>query len=608
MTKINKNIENITKRIIEKSKPSREKYLELIASHKTDKPARSRLSAANQAHTYAACPLNDKNELIGGKWPNIGIVTAFNDMLSAHQPFEKYPDIIKDAARKSGATAQVAGGVPAMCDGVTQGFEGMELSLFSREVIALSTAVSMSHDVFDAGIALGVCDKIVPGLVIGALRYGWIPFIFCPSGPMPSGISNGEKAKTRQLFAEGKVGRDALLASEAKAYHAAGTCTFYGTANSNQMMMEMMGLHLPNSAFENPNTPLRTALVKAAAERAAKITQLGSEYLPIGHIVDEKAIVNAMVGLSATGGSTNHMLHLPAMAAAAGIKIDWADFEEISENVPLLARVYPNGQADVNHFHAAGGMAFLIRELINAGLAHEDVLTVAGKGLNNYTKEPFIEDEKAIWKDGASVSGDEEILRPTSNPFAPSGGLRLVKGNIGRACVKISAVKPEHQRVEAKARVFNSQAEFHKAFSADELNHDIVVVVKGQGPRANGMPELHKLVPALGVLQDKGFKVALLTDGRMSGASGKILAAIHVSPEVTLGGNIGKIRDGDTILIDANGIIEAKVDANEWEEREIIYNEDISSSFDFGRELFGIFRKNASDAESGASIFTSNLG
>lgn len=598
-------ISEITNRIIARSKNSRANYLSMIERHKTEKPHRARLSAANQAHTYAACPALDKQELIGGKWPNIGIVTAYNDMLSAHQPFKDYPDIIKDAARKVHATAQVAGGVPAMCDGVTQGFEGMELSLFSRDVVAMSTAIALSHDVFDAAICLGVCDKIIPGLLIGALRFGYLPFVFCPSGPMVSGISNGEKAKTRQLFAEGKVGREALLESESKAYHAPGTCTFYGTANSNQMMMEMLGLHLPSSAFSNPNTPIRTALVKAAAERSVQITHLGSEFTPIGKVVDERAIVNAIVGLCATGGSTNHMLHLPAIAAAAGIIIDWQDFEDISEVVPLLARVYPNGQADVNHFHAAGGMAYLIRELIDAGLVHADVKTVAQNGLNSYTQEPYLDGGRAVWREGATQSGDLEVLRPASDPFAKNGGLRLVKGNIGRGCVKISAVKPEYQSVKAKARVFTSQAEFHAAFSNDELNQDTIVVVKGQGPRSNGMPELHKLTPALGVLQDKGYKVALLTDGRMSGASGKVLAAIHVTPESALGGNIGKIRDGDEILIDADGHIEAMVDDEIWQARVCEHVPNPENNFDFGRELFQGFRDNATSAETGGMFFSS---
>jgi phosphogluconate dehydratase len=596
-------ITKVTDRIIARSKNTREKYLSLLENHKTNSPRRTRLAAANQAHTYAACPAFDKGELIGGRWPNIGIVTAFNDMLSAHQPFEKYPDLIKNAARNVGATAQVAGGVPAMCDGVTQGFEGMELSLFSRDIVALSTAIALSHDAFDAAIYLGVCDKIVPGLVIGALRFGYLPAIFCPAGPMTSGISNSQKAKTRQLFAEGKVGREALLESESQAYHDVGTCTFYGTANSNQMMMEMLGLHLPSSAFFNPNTPIRTALVKACGERAAKITHLGDEYIPIAKVISEKSIVNAIVGLCATGGSTNHMLHLPAMAAAAGVLIDWQDFEEISECVPLLARVYPNGGADVNHFHAAGGMAYLINELLQAGLAHNDVWTAAGYGLEKYTQEPFLDGDLAIWHDGAKISGDENVLRPIANPFATTGGLRLVKGNIGRACVKISAVAAEHQKIIAPARVFTSQAEFHTAFNNGELNQDVVVVVKGQGPKAIGMPELHKLTPALGILQDKGYKVALLTDGRMSGASGKILAAIHVTPEAKDNGAIGKILDGDIIEIDANGIISAHVDDAIWQARTPIYNENPQNNVDFGRELFAPFRDFVSGAENGASIF-----
>lgn len=596
-------IKKVTDRIIARSANSREKYLSLIENHKSDKPHRARLAAANQAHTYAACPAMDKVELIGGRWPNIGIVTAYNDMLSAHQPFEKYPDIIKNAARSVGATAQVAGGVPAMCDGVTQGFEGMELSLFSRDVVALATAIALSHDAFDAAICLGVCDKIVPGLVIGSLRFAHLPFVFCPAGPMVSGISNSEKAKTRQLFAEGKVGREELLLSEAAAYHDAGTCTFYGTANSNQMMMEMMGLHLPSSAFFNPSTPIRTALTKAAAMRAAQITQLGDEYIPIGKVVCEKAIVNAIVGLCATGGSTNHMLHLPAMAAAAGIIIDWQDFEEISEAVPLLARVYPNGGADVNHFHAAGGMAYLISQLLEHGLAHQDVWTVAGYGLDKYTQEPFLDGDFAIWQEGPKKSGDDEVLRPVTNPFAATGGLRLVKGNIGRACVKISSVAKSHQVITAPARIFTSQNQFHEAFKNGELDKDVVVVVRAQGPKAIGMPELHKLTPALGVLQDKGFKVALLTDGRMSGASGKVLAAIHVTPEAKDGGAIGKIRDGDMIHIDANGKMDVLIDETEWAARAPIYEDNKENQTDFGRELFAPFRNNVNGAENGATIF-----
>ncbi len=596
-------INKVTQRIIEKSKATREKYLALLDNHISDRPKRVRFSPANQAHTYAACPVLDKSELIGGKWPNIGIITAYNDMLSAHQPFKDYPDLIKSAVRKVGATAQVAGGVPAMCDGVTQGFEGMELSLFSRDTVALSTAIGLSHDVFDAAICLGVCDKIIPGLLIGSLRFGYLPFVFAPAGPMVSGISNSEKAKTRQLFAEGKVGREELLISESKAYHDVGTCTFYGTANSNQMMMEMLGLHIPNSAFFNPNTEIRKALVEHAGVRASQITQLGDDYIPIAKVVDEKAIVNAIIGLCATGGSTNHMLHLPAIARAAGIIIDWQDFEEISEAVPLLARVYPNGAADVNHFHAAGGMGFLIKELLANGLAHQDVQTIAGFGLDKYAAEPFLENDTLVWKNAPTGSHDENVLRPASNPFSPNGGLRLVKGNLGRACVKISAVSQEHQKISAPARVFCSQAEFHTAFSNDELNKDVVVVVKGQGPKAIGMPELHKLTPALGVLQDKGFKVALITDGRMSGASGKILAAIHVTPEAKDNGAIGKIRDGDMIEIDANGVLNAMVDETEWQNRESIYVEQTAHTIDFGRELFASFREKVSSAEKGACIF-----
>lgn len=597
-------IKIVTDRIIERSKPTRDAYLALIASHASKQSARQKLAAANQAHTYAACPMFDKGELIDGKWPNIGIVTAYNDMLSAHEPLGEYPDIIKAAVRKHGAVAQVAGGVPAMCDGITQGFEGMDLSLFSRDVIAMATAISMSHNVFDAGICLGVCDKIVPGLMIGALRFGWLPFIFSPAGPMPSGITNTQKSKNRQLYVEGKITPKQLLESESAAYHAAGTCTFYGTANSNQMMMEFMGMHLANSAFVPPNTTLRTALVRAVGVRASRITQLGDEYIPIGHVISEKSIVNAIVGLCATGGSTNHMLHLPAIARAAGIIIDWQDFEDISEVTPLLARVYPNGGADVNRFQDAGGIAFLIRELLAAGLLHDDVMTVMGHGLHNYTQEPFLDGDLAVWQDGTQSSRDLIVLRPYSDPFDKTGGLRLVKGNIGRGCVKISAVSAEHHEVIAPARVFTSQVEFHDAFERGELNRDVVVVVRGQGPKANGMPELHKLTPSLGILQDKGFNVALLTDGRMSGASGKVLAAIHITPETLDNGAIGKIRDGDLLKINAaEGVVEALVEKEIWDSREIMLPEVAANHIDIGRELFGVFRQNAGGAEQGASQF-----
>jgi phosphogluconate dehydratase len=602
---LNDTIAKVTARIEARSQPRRARYLELIESRRSADPARLRLAAANQAHGFAACPANDKDMLKSGRWANIGIVTAYNDMLSAHQPLAAYPEILKRGANKAGATAQVAGGVPAMCDGITQGFEGMELSLYSRDAIAMSTAIGLSHDTFDAAICLGVCDKIVPGLLIGALRFGWLPTIFCPAGPMTSGLSNPEKARIRQLFAEGKVGRDALLEAESQSYHSAGTCTFYGTANSNQMLMEIMGLHVPGSAFVNPGTPLRTALVEASAARAAKITQLGSEYTPIGHVVDARSIVNAIVGLCATGGSTNHMIHIPAIALAAGLVVDWQDFSELSHVTPLICRVYPNGTADVNHFHAAGGMGFLIGELADAGLIHTDVKTVAGEGgLLAYAQEPFLEDGKLAWRDGEKVTGDEAVLRPVATPFADDGGLRLLTGNMGRACVKVSAVKIEQRIIEAPARVFKDQASLHVAFNAGELDRDVVVVVRGQGPRATGMPELHKLMPPLGVLQDRGFKVALVTDGRMSGASGKVLAAIHVSPESMAGGLIGKVRDGDIIRVDAQtGTLDALVPADEWAARSIDTSVVKNVTRGMGRELFSVFRMNISTAEEGASPF-----
>ncbi|MFN9073284.1 MAG: phosphogluconate dehydratase [Hyphomonadaceae bacterium] len=597
-------IEAVTARIEARSKARRQRYLDMIDSRRSPDPARARLAAANQAHGFAACPLQDKEMLKNSRWANIGIVTAYNDMLSAHQPLAAYPDIIKAAARKAGATAQVAGGVPAMCDGITQGFEGMELSLFSRDTIAMSAAIALSHDTFDAAIYLGVCDKIVPGLLIGALRHGWLPSIFCPAGPMPSGLPNPEKARIRQLFAEGKVGREALLEAESQSYHSAGTCTFYGTANSNQMLMEIMGLHVPGTAFINPNSPLRTALVESCAKRASQITQLGDSYIPIGHVVDARSIVNAIVGLCATGGSTNQMIHIPAIAQAAGLIVDWDDFNDLSSATPLLCRVYPNGIADVNHFHAAGGMGFLIRELLDAGLLHGDVLTVAGQGLEAYTQEPFLTDAGLEWREAPATSGDTSVLAPVAEPFSKDGGLRVLQGNLGRACVKVSAVKLEQRIVQAPARVFKDQASLHVAFKAGELDRDVVVVVRGQGPAATGMPELHKLTPPLGVLQDRGFRVALVTDGRMSGASGKVLAAIHVSPESKSGGLIGKIRDGDLVRVDAEaGTLNALVPDEIWQAREVDTSVVDGVTRGFGREMFSMFRALVSHAEQGAMPF-----
>ncbi|MCF8508233.1 MAG: phosphogluconate dehydratase, partial [Hyphomonadaceae bacterium] len=534
-------IADVTARIEERSGDTRRAYLDRIDAARNAGPGRQHLSCGNLAHAFAAVPLGDKLS-IRGRAPNIGIVTSYNDMLSAHQPFKDYPDIIKDAARKSGGTAQVAGGTPAMCDGVTQGRPGMELSLFSRDVIALSTAVALTHDAFDAGLMLGTCDKIVPGLVIGALSFGHLPIIFSPAGPMPSGISNKEKAKVREQFALGQVTRETLLEAEAASYHSAGTCTFYGTANSNQMMMELMGLHLPGTAFINPDTPLREALVRAAAGRCIDLAKSGESYM--AQVVDAKSIVNAIVGLMATGGSTNHALHLPAMAQAAGIIVDWNDFSDISSVTPLLARVYPNGTADINQFHAAGGMAFITRELLLAGLLHGNTVTVAGTGLGAYTQEPWMDGDKIAWRDGPTKSLDETILRPVSSPFEMEGGIRLLQGNLGRGVIKISSVPPDRRTIDAPAAVFESQADFSAAFKAGKLDRDVVAVVRFQGPRANGMPELHALTPPLTVLQNKGFRVALVTDGRMSGASGAIPAAIHVTPGADQDSAIARIQDG----------------------------------------------------------------
>ena len=554
----------ITNRIRERSVAAREAYLARVLARAESRPRRSALGCGNLAHGFAACGTGDKALLKGDATPNLGIITAYNDMLSAHQPYERYPDIIRQAARDMGATAQVAGGVPAMCDGVTQGEAGMELSLFSRDVIALSAAVGLSHDMFDAAVYLGVCDKIVPGLVIAALTFGHLPAVFVPAGPMTSGLPNAEKARIRQLYAEGKVGREELLEAESKSYHGPGTCTFYGTANSNQMLMEIMGLHLPGSSFVNPNTPLRDALTREAAQRALSITALGNEYTPVGVMVDERTIVNGVVGLHATGGSTNHTLHLVAMAAAAGITLTWQDISDLSDITPLLARVYPNGLADVNHFNAAGGMGFLIRELLGAGLLHEDVRTAYGMGLSAYTVEARLAaDGVGVERVAApSESLDPKVLARADTPFSSNGGLRVLDGNVGKAVIKVSAVKPERRVVTAPARVFDGQEAVQRAFRAGELTGDFIAVVRYQGPSANGMPELHKLTPTLGVLMDRGQNVALVTDGRMSGASGKVPAAIHVTPEAKEGGVIGRIRDGDLIRLDAEaGTLELLVDA-----------------------------------------------
>jgi phosphogluconate dehydratase len=597
-------VEKVTQRIIKRSRPSRQAYLAHLDAARVKGVQRGTLACTNLAHGFAAFPASDKLRLREQKQPSVAIVSSYNDMLSAHQPFEYFPKVIKDAVREIGAVAQFAGGVPAMCDGVTQGQPGMELSLFSRDTIAMSTAIALSHNMFDSALYLGICDKIVPGLLIGALHFGHIPGIFVPGGPMTTGISNKEKAAVRQRYAKGLATREELLEGEAQAYHGAGTCTFYGTANSNQMLMEMMGLHLPGAAFITPGTPLRDALTKAASQHAVKISQQGGEYMPIGHIVDEKCIVNAIAALHATGGSTNHTMHLIAIARAAGIVVDWDDFDELSKVVPLLARVYPNGDADVNHFQAAGGPTFVIRELLDAGLAHDDVNTILGRGLRAHCKEPFLDGDKVVWKDLPEQSGDENVVRKHSNPFSDNGGLILVQGNLGRAVMKISAVKKEHHIVEAPAKTFDSQDEFMHAYKAGKLNTDFVAVIRFQGPRANGMPELHALTPALSNLQDAGYHVAMVTDGRMSGASGKVPAAIHVSPEILAGGPLGLVRDGDIIRIDATaGSLEALVPADVWAARKMATADLSKSHIGMGRELFDVFRKSVSAAEEGAAHF-----
>jgi phosphogluconate dehydratase len=600
-------IAEVTERIARRSHDNRSRYLDRIRADGEKGPRRSTLACGNLAHGFAACTVSDKAALAGDVVPNLGIITAYNDMLSAHQPYETYPELIRQAARDAGAVAQVAGGVPAMCDGVTQGQSGMELSLFSRDIIAMSTAIGLSHAMFDAAVYLGICDKIVPGLVIGALSFGHLPAVFIPAGPMTSGITNDEKAKTRQLYAEGKVGRAELLESESKSYHGPGTCTFYGTANSNQMLMEIMGLHMPGASFINPGTPLREALTREAAKRALAITALGNEYTPIGEVLDERAIVNGVVGLHATGGSTNHTMHLVAMANAAGIKLTWDDISELSDVVPLLARVYPNGKADVNHFQAAGGMGFLIRELLSAGLLHKDVRTVNGTGLDGYTVEAKLNEEGTVRRDPApAVSGDEKVLAPMPKAFQANGGLKVLDGNMGRAVIKISAVAAERHIIEAPARVFNSQDDLQAAFKRGELTGDVVAVVRFQGPKACGMPELHKLTPALGILQDKGLKVALVTDGRMSGASGKVPAAIHVTPEACDGGPIARIQDGDVIRVDAvKGTLEVLVDAAEFNARPLATHDLSANQTGTGRDLFAPFRALVGTADTGAHVFGS---
>ncbi len=599
---MNPTIQRVTDRIVERSAASRADYLARMQAAASDGPVRGGLACSNLAHGFAASGAADKQALKGYVVPNVGIVSAYNDMLSAHQPFETYPAVIRAAATENGAVAQFAGGVPAMCDGVTQGTDGMDLSLFSRDVIALSTAVALSHNMFDAVLCLGICDKIVPGLLIGALSFGQLPVVFVPAGPMVSGLGNKEKAQIREDYAAGKIGRDELLEAESSAYHAPGTCTFYGTANSNQMLMEFMGLQLPGGSFVNPGTELRELLTRDAVKTALQATHLGDDYRPLAEMLDEKAIVNGIVGLLATGGSTNHTIHIIAIAAAAGIRIDWQDFSELSGVVPQLSRVYPNGTADVNHFHAAGGLGFLISDMLDNGLLHEDVHTILGPGLRHFCREPRVDNGALQWSDVQGESLDDDILRPCSNPFSPEGGLRLVTGNIGRAIVKVSAVDAAHHSIKAPALVFRSQHAFVDAFNNGELERDFVAVVTHQGPRANGMPELHKLTPYLGVLQNRGFKVALLTDGRMSGASGKVLAAIQVTPEAIDGGLIARICAGDIVTIDAgNGELSFDGDAVPEEQGAADISDDAQTGM--GRELFAAFRERATGAEQGASLF-----
>ncbi|SKB84739.1 phosphogluconate dehydratase [Sphingopyxis flava] len=603
MTTLHPAIARVTERIIRRSAERRAAYLALMERQREAGTNRGVLSCGNLAHGFAAAG-DDKPVIRGGRAMNIGIVTAYNDMLSAHQPYGRYPEQIKLAAREKGATAQVAGGVPAMCDGVTQGQAGMDLSLFSRDTIAHGTAIALSHAMFEGALLLGICDKIVPGLLIGALRFGHLPTILVPAGPMPSGLANREKQRVRQLYAQGKASRDELLDAEAASYHSAGTCTFYGTANSNQMMMELMGLHVPGSAFVNPGTKLRQELTRAATHRLTEIGWDGDDYRPLARCVDEKAIVNAAVGLLATGGSTNHAIHLPAIARAAGILIDWQDFDELSHAVPLLARVYPNGAGDVNDFRAAGGIGFVARELLNAGLLHGDILTVSGS-IEAYASEPVLEGDELRWEAAPALSRDEAMLRPAAEPFSPDGGMRLLAGNLGRAIIKTSAVAEDRWTIEAPARIFDDQNEVIEAFKAGELDRDVVVVVRFQGPRANGMPELHKLTPPLGVLQDKGYRVALLTDGRMSGASGKVPAAIHLSPEALPGvdgksGPLAYLRDGDLVRVCARkGEVAALVSEAEWAARTPAAPP--PPALGVGRELFALFRIHADEAEKGGS-------
>ncbi|AOF90531.1 phosphogluconate dehydratase [Sinorhizobium sp. RAC02] len=599
-----KRIEAITARIVERSKPHRGPYLDRVRAAMSKGVHRGVLSCGNLAHGFAVCSPAEKDALAGDRIQNLGIITSYNDMLSAHQPFETYPELIRQAAREAGGVAQVAGGVPAMCDGVTQGQPGMELSLFSRDLIAMAAGIGLSHNMFDSVVYLGVCDKIVPGLTIAALTFGHLPAVFIPAGPMTSGLPNDEKARVRQLFAEGKAGRAELLEAESKSYHGPGTCTFYGTANSNQMLMEIMGFHMPGASFINPGTPLRDALTKEATKRALAITAQGNEFTPAGEMIDERSIVNGVVGLHATGGSTNHTLHLIAMARAAGILLTWKDISDLSDTVPLLARVYPNGLADVNHFHAAGGMGFLIQELLKQGMLHDDVRTVFGQGLSAYAIDPKLGDRGVVVREPSpKVSHDPKVLANIETPFQASGGLKMLTGNIGNAVIKISAVKPERHVIEAPAKVFHDQQELNVAFKAGELTGDFIAVVRFQGPKANGMPELHKLTTVLGILQDRGQRVALLTDGRMSGASGKVPAAIHITPEAVDNGPIGRIKNGDIIRLDAtHGTIEVLVNAAEFAARPQATADLSGNEFGMGRELFAPFRAIAGPADHGASV------
>ncbi|MBD0323187.1 MAG: phosphogluconate dehydratase [Aldersonia sp.] len=603
MNQIHHVLGDVTERIAERSAPQRSAYLARVAAATDRGPARTRLACANLAHGFAAAG-RQKPHLRAGVKPNVAIVSSYNDMLSAHKPFAEYPARLKEAVLEAGGIAQFAGGVPAMCDGITQGRDGMELSLFSRDVIAMSTAIALSHDMFDAVLLLGVCDKIVPGMLIGALGFGHLPALFVPAGPMTSGLPNGEKAKVRQLYAEGKVDRDALLDAEAQSYHGEGTCTFFGTANSNQLLMEVMGLHLPGASFVNPGTPLRDALTAAAGRQVTGLTALGEHYTPLGEMIDERSIVNACVALLATGGSTNHTMHLVAIARAAGITLTWQDIAELSAVVPLLARIYPNGSADVNHFHAAGGLALVIDSLLDAGLLHEDVGTVAGRGLRRYTEEPKLDGDRVVWQPGSPISLDESVVRNASAPFAGEGGLQVLHGNLGTAVVKTSAVVAEHRVITAAARVFDDQAAFLAAFKADELDTDLVAVLRYQGPRANGMPELHKLTPALGVLQDRGHRVALVTDGRMSGASGKVPAAIHLTPEAAVGGPLTRVRDGDPITVDAAaGTLLVHVPDAEFAARtETGAAMPDDEWIGTGREVFAALRAAVGPADKGASV------